>query len=59
MSVSLSLSFDQMLERSNVFTTAMQYSDAEAQEPKTFQVATFYAQKLSGQSARKRFSRQA
>ena len=32
---------------------------AEAQKPKTFRVATFYAQKLSGQSARNRFSRQA
>ena len=32
---------------------------AEAQKPKTFRVATFYAQKLSGRSARKRFSGQA
>ena len=31
----------------------------EAQKPKTFRVATFYAQKLSGRSARNRFSRQA
>ena len=52
MPVSLSLYFDQMSERSNVFRTAMQYSDAEAQKPKTFRVATFYAQKLSGRSAR-------
>ena len=28
--------------------------DAEAQKPKTFRVATFYAQKLSGRSARNR-----
>ena len=32
---------------------------AEAQKPKTFRVATFYAQKLSGRSARKCFSGQA
>ena len=32
---------------------------AEAQKPKTFRVETFYAQKLSGRSARKRFSGQA
>ena len=32
---------------------------AEAQKPKTFRVATFYAQKLSRRSARNRFSRQA
>ena len=32
---------------------------AEAQKPKTFRVATFYAQKLSGRSAQNRFSRQA
>ena len=31
----------------------------EAQKPKTFRVATFYAQKLSGRSARKLFSGQA
>ena len=31
----------------------------EAQKPKTFRVATFYAQKLSRRSARNRFSRQA
>ena len=33
-------------------------SQAEAQKPKTFRVVTFYAQKLSGRSARNRFSRQ-
>ena len=32
---------------------------AEAQKPKNFRVATFYAQKLSGRSARNRFSQQA
>ena len=32
---------------------------SEAQKPKTFRVATFYAQKLSGQSAWNRFPRQA
>ena len=31
----------------------------EAQKPKTFRVATICAQKLSGQSVRNRFSRQA
>ena len=31
----------------------------EAQKPKTFRVAAFYAQKLSGRSAQNRFSRQA
>ena len=31
----------------------------EAEKPKTFRVATFYTQKLSGRSARNRFSRQA
>ena len=31
----------------------------EAQKPKTFRVATFYVQKLSGRSARNRFSWQA
>ena len=35
------------------------YNQPEAQKPKTFRVATFYAQKLSGRSARNRFSRQA
>ena len=35
------------------------YGSTEAQKPKTFRVATFYAQKLSGRSARNRFSRQA
>ena len=35
-----------------------QTSSAEAQKPKTFRIATFYAQKLSGRSARNRFSRQ-
>ena len=36
-----------------------QYLRAEGQKPKTFRIATFYAQKLSRQSARIRFSRQA
>ena len=33
--------------------------DLEAEKPKIFRVATFYEQKLSGRSARNRFSRQA
>ena len=32
---------------------------SEAQKPKTFRVAAFYAQKLYGRSAQNRFSRQA
>ena len=35
------------------------FSKAEAQKPKTFRLAVFHAQKLSGRSARNRFSRQA
>ena len=35
------------------------YYCPEAEKPKTFRVATFYTQKLSGRSARNRFSRQA
>ena len=40
-------------------TSMMMITITEAQKPKTFRVATFYAQKLSGRSARNRFSRQA
>ena len=39
--------------------TLQESSEPEAQKPKTFRVASFYAQKLSGRSARNRFSRQA
>ena len=35
------------------------FSKAEAQKPKTFRLAAFHAQKLSGRNARNRFSRQA
>ena len=36
-----------------------QFCWTEAEKPKTFRVATFYTQKLSGRSARNRFSQQA
>ena len=33
------------------FTRSLMQSNAEAQKPKTFRTAAFYAQKLSGRSA--------
>ena len=39
------------------YNSIQEMVEAEAQKPRTFRVATFYAQKLSGRSARNRFSR--
>ena len=56
----------QTWNRSTQFRVYSQFSGvdpgpiiAEAQKPKTFRVATFYAQQLSGRSAQNRFSQKA
>ena len=38
------------------FWTVLLFGDSEAEKTKTFRVATFYTQKLSGRSARNHFS---